>query len=233
MSMNRYVVVDKSAVKNKSDPVRKQADRGDDTGGALSPMDPPDALAPPSVDTVATEDLHPFLLGLKDGRAPLLGHLEAFEETLVTIRKDGYTKETDSALRHFFNFLDEEFAPRKRRAETALFALLHQRLMQHGEHSKEDDPSSAVDLMDDDYTKALQLGAVVVNFLGVAFRLPDQNSSLLVLDTALEQSKEMIELLRLIMFRMDNVITPLAHRLISVAEFDQMQVATAEVHRAH
>jgi hypothetical protein len=72
-----------------------------------------------------------------------------------------------------------------------------------------------------------------VNFLGIAFRLPDQNCSFLVLDAALEQSKEMIELLRLIVFRMDNVITPLAHRLISPAEFNPMQVAAAEIRQAH
>ena len=74
--------------------------------------------------------------------------------------------------------------------------------------------------------KALQLAAVIVNFLGLMFRLPDDKSRLVTLDAALEESKNLIELLRLHVFREDNIILPLAHRLISTAEFEQMQSRT-------
>jgi len=66
-----------------------------------------------------------------------------------------------------------------------------------------------------------------VNFLGLVFRLPDERSGMIVLDAALEQGKNLVELLRLHVFREDNVVFPLAHRLISRAEFDAMQSAAA------
>ena len=81
--------------------------------------------------------------------------------------------------------------------------------------------------MREEHAKALQLAAVVVNFLGLVFRLPDERSGLIVLDAALEQGKNLVELLRLHIFREDNVVFSLAHRLISTAEFDQMQARTA------
>ena len=76
--------------------------------------------------------------------------------------------------------------------------------------------------MEDEHAKAMQLAAVVVNFLGLVFRLPDERSGMIVLDAALEQGKNLIELLRLHVFREDNVVFPLAHQLISIAEFDEM-----------
>lgn len=33
---------------------------------------------------------------------------------------------------------------------------------------------TAVDLMEDEHAKAMQLAAVVLNFLGLAFRLPEE-----------------------------------------------------------
>ena len=81
--------------------------------------------------------------------------------------------------------------------------------------------------MEDEHAKAMQLAAVVVNFLGLVFRLPDERSAMIVLDTALEQGKNLVELLRLHVFREDNVVFSLAHRLIFRAEFDEMQSRAA------
>ncbi|MBI2316611.1 MAG: hypothetical protein HYU75_06235 [Betaproteobacteria bacterium] len=189
-------------------------------------MDPPDAYAPPRLDPVPAAEMHPFLKKLKDRYASLMKELKAFEEAVLSIRDTGYTKEADGRLKSFFGFLDGEFAPHSRREEAAVLALLHQRLIASGEHSKGEIPSTAVDLMEDEYAKALQLAAVIVNFLGLVFRLPDDKSRLVTLDAALEESKNLIELLRLHVFREDNIILPLAHRLISAAEFEQMQSRT-------
>src|SRR3989344_3007642 len=137
---------------HRIDPLRKQAERGLDGGQGLSPMDPPDAYAPSSIEPVPAEALHPFLRQFRD------------------------------------------------------------------EH---------VDFMEDEHAKAMQLAAVVLNFLGLAFRLPDERSRLIVLDAALEQGKNLVELLRLHVFREDNIVFSLAHRLISRAEFDEMQSRAA------
>ncbi len=212
---------------NRIDPLRKQAERGLDSGTGLSPMDPPDAYAPPSVEPVLAAELHPFLRQFRDEHVPFMDELNAFEEAILSIQKTGYTKESDAKLRHFFHFFDHEFGPHHRREEASLFPLLHERLIARGEHGKGSVPTTAVDLMEDEHAKAMQLAAVVVNFLGLVFRLPDERSGMIVLDAALEQSKNLVELLRLHVFREDNVVFALAHRLIATAEFDQMQSRAA------
>jgi len=106
-----------------------------------------------------------------------------------------------------------------------LFPLLRERLIASGEHGGGDVPTTAIEVMEDEHAKAMQLAAVVVNFLGLVFRLPDERSGMLVLDAALEQGKNLAELLRLHVFREDTIVFPLAHKLISPAEFDRMQAS--------
>ena len=212
---------------NRIDPLRKQAERGLDGGQGLSPMDPPDAYAPPRVEPVPAADMHPFLRRFRDEHVPFMDELNAFEAAIHSIQKAGYTRESDAKLRHFFHYLDQEFTPHSRREEAALFPLLHERLIASGEHGRGSVPTTAIDLMQDEHAKAMQLAAVVVNFLGLVFRLPDERSGMIVLDAALEQGKNLVELLRLHVFREDNVVFSLAHRLISRAEFDEMQSGEA------
>lgn len=204
------------------DPVARQAQHSMVALDGLSPMDPPDAYAPPAIEAVAPEDMHPFLRGLLEEHAPFLAEVDAFEAAIIAIQKSGYTRVEDGRLRHFFNYLDEEFIPHNRREEAQLFPLLKQRLLAAGEHAPGSDPDTPVDLMQDEHIKAVQLAAVVLNFLGLAFRFPDEKTRLIVLDAALEQARFLVELLRLHVFREDNVVFPLAHQLISAAEFERM-----------
>jgi iron-sulfur cluster repair protein YtfE (RIC family) len=190
-------------------------------------MDPPDAYAPSRIDPVPAEVLHPFLRQFRDEHVPFMEELNVFEAAILSIQKSGYTKESDTKLRHFFHYLDQEFTPHSRREEATLFPLLRERLIASGEHGSGNVPATATDVMEDEHEKAMQLAAVVVNFLGLVFRLPDERSAMTVLDAALEQGKNLVELLRLHVFREDNVVFSLAHRLISTAEFDQMQSKAA------
>jgi len=212
---------------NRIDPLRKPAERGTDQAQGRSPMDPPDAYAPSGIEPVPAQALHPFLRQLRNEHVPFMAELNAFEAAILAIQKNGYTRESDAKLRHFFHFCDQEFTPHSRREEAALFPLLRERLIASGEHGRGSVPTTATDLMEDEHAKALQLAAVIVNFLGLVFRLPDERSGMIVLDAALEQGKNLVELLRLHVFREDNVVFPLAHRLISRAEFDAMQSAAA------
>ncbi|RKZ33994.1 MAG: hypothetical protein DRQ37_08210 [Gammaproteobacteria bacterium] len=222
--MDTQILVDMRKL-NRVDPLRKQSEKAldDGDGEGLSPMDPPDAYSPPSVAPVSPAEMHPFLRKFTAEHVPFMEELNAFEETILSIQKTGFTKELDAKLRRFFHFFDHEFVPHNRREEATLFPLLHERLIADGEHSKAGVPTTAIDLMEDEHTKAMQLAAVVLNFLGLAFRLPDERSRLIVLDAALEQGKNLVELLRLHIFREDNVVFSLAHRLISSADFAQMQ----------
>lgn len=212
---------------NRIDPLRKQAESGLIADQGLSPMDPPDAYAPPSIEPVPVEALHPFLRRFREEHVPFLEELNAFEAAIVSIQKSAYTKESDARLRHFFHYLDQEFTTHSRREEATLFPLLRERLIASGEHGTGGVPVTATDVMEDEHAKAMQLAAVVVNFLGLVFRLPDERSAMIVLDAALEQGKNLVELLRLHVFREDNVVWALAHRLISGTEFDEMQSRTA------
>lgn len=211
---------------NQIDPLKKQPELGVE-GGDMSPMDPPEAYAPPAMNRVPLSALHPFLKKLTDEHALFMEELNVFEDTILAIQKTGFTKELDGKLRHFFHFFDSDFVPHSQIEEAALFPLLHKRLIADGEHSpvgvgKNEVPTTAVDLMKADHLKAVQLAAVVLNFLGLAFRLPDEKSRLIVLDASLEQGKNLVELLRIHIFREDNIVFSLAHGLITGDEFDQM-----------
>ncbi|MBI4411204.1 MAG: hemerythrin domain-containing protein [Deltaproteobacteria bacterium] len=209
---------------NQIDPLGKQPERGME-GNDISPMDPPEAYAPPAVNRVSHEAMHPFLRKFGEEHALFMEELKLFEETILSIQETGFTKELDGKLRHFFHFFDSDFVPHSQIEETTLFPLLHKRLIADGEHSKSEVPTTAIDLMKSDHLKAVQLAAVILNFLGLAFRLPDEKSRLIVLDTALEQGKNLVELLRLHIFREDNIVFSSAHRLISGNEFDQMKLS--------
>jgi len=207
----------------RADPIGKQPLHGLAALEGLSPMDPPDAYAPPHIEPVAVKDMHPFLQHLVAEHVPFLRELDAFEETIQGIQKQGYTKVADAQLRHFLNFFDEHFIAHHRHEEAELFPLLKRRLLEVGEHGSGPDPQTPVDLMQDEHLKAIQLAAVVLNFLGLAFRFPDQQTRLIVLDAALEQARFLVELLRLHVFREDNMIFPLAHQLISPVELERLQ----------
>ena len=209
-------------IQHRVDPVHKQSLHGLAALEGLSPMDPPDAYAPPSITPVALEDMHPFLRQLMVEHLPFLAEVDAFEDTILSIQKTGYTKAADGQLRHFLNYFDEEFIAHHRREEAALFPLLKLRLLAAGEHGSGDGPRTPVDLMQDEHIKAIQLAAVILNFLGLAFRFPDQQTRLIVLDAALEQAKFLVELLRLHVFREDQVIFPLAQQLIAADELARM-----------
>jgi iron-sulfur cluster repair protein YtfE (RIC family) len=211
---------------HRIDPLHKQAERGLDIAQGLSPMDPPDAYAPSNIEPVPAEAMHPFLRKFRDEHVPFMVELDALEAAILVIQKSGYTREADARLRHFFNYLDQEFVPHSRREEASLFPLLRERLIASGEHGSGSVPATATAVMEDEHAKAMQLAAVVVNFLGLVFRLPDERSGMIVLDAALEQGKNLVELLRLHVFREDNVVFPLAHRLISQAEFDELQTGS-------
>jgi len=216
IAMNMHIL-------NRIDPLRKQAERGLELGKGLSPLDPPDAYAPPNLEPVPAQALHPLLRQFAQEHVPFMRELDAFEQAILSVQRDGYTRDADAGLRHFFDYLEREFAAHSRREEALLFPLLRERLIASGEHGKGTAPATATDLMEDEHAKAMQLAAVVVNFLGLVFRLPDERSGMVVLDAALEQGKNLVELLRLHVFREDNIVFPLAHRLIATAEFDRLQ----------
>ena len=61
--------------------------------------------------------------------------------------------------------------------------------------------------------------------MGLASRLPDNHSRAITFDLAYHNGKELIELLRLHIFREDNTIFPLTQKLLSEEELATLNKA--------
>ena len=204
------------------DPLERRAEKQSGRE-EYSPMDPPDAYAPPGMEAVAYEAMHPFLQHLMDDHKAVINALESFEEDLLHLQKEGVSRDVQQGLSDFFRFLDEQIVRHHVKEEKILFPLLQERLLEKGEHSQSPVPKTAVDMLEDDHVKVMQLAAVTFNFFGLALRLPDAASRALVLDAALEQGKTLVELLRLHIFREDQIVFPLAHNHVTPGELGDME----------
>ena len=209
-------------LRKKDDPIERDVDKGSEDEG-LSPMAPPDAYAPPGDGlAIPYEEMHPVMQAFRDEHDSFGKVLAEFRSALDTMASSGVDRETDATVREFFRQLDEEVFPHNRREEKVLFPLLAQRLVESGEHSKGHERTTAVDLLEDEHDQILQLAAITFNLFALASRLPDAKSRTVVFDTALQQGMELAEVLRLHIFREDNVVFSLAHKLITASEFDRM-----------
>ncbi|MCK6620402.1 MAG: hemerythrin domain-containing protein [Calditrichaceae bacterium] len=213
----------------ETDPLKRMVEKQTEQE-EFSPMNPPDAYSPPAGEAIPYENLPPFLKKFVDEHRRCLSELEAFEGILSRLHRQGLKpdKTVDKGLRRFFSFLDESIVRHNLKEEKILFPLLQKRLLEKGEHSKGQYPKTAVDMLEDDHITVMQLAAVTFNFLGLAARLPDAPSRAITLDAALEQGKELVELLRLHIFREDNVVFPLAVKHIAENEFRELEAALAK-----
>ncbi len=206
----------------KDDPIHRNVDKDVEDEG-MSPFSPPGAYSPPAVPEVSYEDMHPVLQSLRDEHEAFVEHLRAFEEALVTMREKGIDRSATPALRAFFEVVDDEVIPHNRREERLLFPLLAKRLIEKGEHSKGRTPTTALDVLEADHVEIVKLSAAVLGFFALGSRLPDEKSMLLTFDTALQQAQSLVEVLRLHIFREDNVVFPLAHEHLTKEELDAMR----------
>ncbi len=177
-----------------------------------SPMEPPEAYEPLAKESIPYEKLDPYLQALMDEHHHFIAKLKTFEEALLLIRKEGLTVQHRSQLSNFFKFFDHTIHSHGKKEEKELFPLLRQKLIESGEHSP--DKKTGVDLLEDDHTQALQLAAVSFNLLGLCHRLSDPKSQFEVLDLALTQAHALVELMRLHIFRENEVIFPLAQKYL-------------------
>lgn len=207
----------------KSDPLKVNAEKGLE-GAESSPMDPPDAYGGAVIEDVPYEDMHPFLRGYMDDHRKAVGMIERFDKALSKFKEQQYRIDegTNGEFHDFFEYFDDHLLDHNRREERKFFPLLHEKLVASGEHSIDKKPRTAIDLMEDDHVKFIQLGSLCFNLLGLASRLPDARSAGFVLDTSFNTGRELTELLRLHIHREDNILFPLAHKLITAEEFDRI-----------
>jgi hemerythrin-like domain-containing protein len=207
---------------NENDPIHRHAEK-DMCDNGFSPMDPPDAYDPPGKVDIAVEDMHPFLQQLVADHVEIKKALSVLEETLIEMKSVGVTKTTNGKLAEFFRVFNEVFIPHDKREEKSLFPLLEAKLIEKGEHSQGAETTTAVDVMEADHIRAIQLASVAFNFFGLASRLVDEGSRNIVLDVAISQSEDLIELLRLHIFREDSIVFPLAEKYVNKADLDRLQ----------
>ena len=207
----------------REDSIQRNAGKSVHDAG-LSPMNPPDAYAPPGTIDVDPAEMHPFLKNLMDEHKIIKEALNRFEQAILLMKQSGITRGTNQHLAEFFSVFNEVFIPHDRREEKGLFPVLERKLIEKGEHSQGIVPVTAITMMEEDHLKAIQLAAVIFNFFGLAGRLKEDLSRNLILDVAVSQSDALIELLRLHIFREDSIVFPLAHKYLSEAELGRLQL---------
>jgi len=214
----------------KDDPLERDVFKGDELG-ENSPMDPPDAYdeEATNVDGIKYEDLTASLKGMIDEHNEVTAYAEKFEKALGDFHESSYhfTQEINDRFNEFFKYFDDHILPHNRKEERHLFPALHKKLIESGEHSPNKEKETAVDLMEDDHVKFIQLATLTFNLLGLASRLPDNHSRAITFDLAYHNGKELIELLRLHIFREDNTIFPLTQKLFSEEE---LELLNKEIH---
>lgn len=209
---------------NKAEPLKRNVEKGLEDS-EHSPMDPPSAYEQPGKVKVSYEEMHAVLQLLMDEHKKALEKINNYEKALVEFKSNGYrlSPSINPVFSDFFKYFDEELLLHNQKEEKALFPLLNAKLMEAGEHSVGENPMTAIDIMEDDHVKFIQLGALSFNLFGLATRIADPAARAFVFDTAYENARELIELLKLHIYREDVTLFPLAHKLINEVEFNAIQ----------
>jgi len=212
---------------NTNDPVKRFVDKEQEFEEA-SPMNPPDAFSPSTVDPVDYKDMAPFLQKLMDEHDELKKVLAGFESSLIKWKNNGwiFNEEINNGFKDLFSFLDRETPGHNLKEEKILFPVLHKKLLESGEHSPGDNPKTAIDIMEDEHLKVAQSGALCLNFLGLGSRLNDKESREITFEHAFEQGMAIVEAMNLHTYRENETLFPLAMKLISKKELKEMESAS-------
>lgn len=219
--------IDEKALKKKlkeEDPILRNVDK-DANLEEFSAMDPPDAYSESHTIGSDYDSFHPFIQELMDEHRELSEKIDAFDEALISFKESGYvfTKEINDTFNEFFTYFDDHIQPHNEKEERYFFRILHECLIESGEHSTDENPETAVQLMEDDHNKFVQLATLSFNLLGLATRLPDMNSRAITFDLAFNSGRELTELLKLHIFREDETLFPLAQSLFTEEDFNQLK----------
>lgn len=208
---------------NNQDPIKRMVEKESGVE-EYSPMDPPNAYAPPTVDAVPYEDMHLCLQKFIDEHTQAKKELEVFEKSLIAFKQNGWQRDKDIErnFSSFFTYMDNQMVKHQLKEEKVLFPLLQKRLLEHEEHSKGKFPKTAIDMLEDDHLKIMQHLTLMFNFISLATRLPDLASRARTFDVAAEQGFTLIELLKLHFFREENVVFPKANKYILPDEFQTL-----------
>lgn len=212
--------------KNISNPdfLKRNVEKEMDGQTQYSPMDAPEAYNPLAVDTVSFDDLHPALQLFMEEHTIAVIKLEEFEKTLLEIRNEGMNKERNKRLATFFKFYDDNIVLHNKKEERVLFPYIHDRMIDHGEHGTGPIPQTAVDMLEDDHDRSIEMAALAFGLIRISSQLNDPASQTFLMHTAIEQGLSLVELLRLHIYREDKIVFPLAHKYLSKNDFEEIAV---------
>ena len=216
-------------VLKEKDPVKGNAEK-DLEDMENSPMDPPEVYEKTGQIPFDKENCANILKVFMEEHVAATKKIEEFEKCLADLKTNNYkfTDDINKVFSEFYEYFDDKISHHNDKEEKVLFQLLHQKLIEDGEHNGEEKPTTAIDLMEDDHVKFIQLAVLSFNIFGLAMRLKDPQSRFFSFDVAYNNAKELIELLRLHIYREDNVLFPLAQKLINEEEFAHMEVELAK-----
>ena len=164
--------------------------------------------------------MHPVLQSLMDDHVKSIKAIDEYENILNALQTDGFSKKTLDGVNDFFSFLDEIIIPHNQKEDKTVFHDLNI-VLKEKEMFSVGSRRTVVDFMEEDHVKSLQLAAISFNLFGLVTRIPDDNSRLVVLDLAIEQSKHLVELLKLHIFREDHIVFSMANTYLPKETLDQ------------
>lgn len=214
-------MIDMKKAKN-DDPLQRNVEHGLDEMNGCTPFDPPDVKD--KYLSMDGKELPGIISQLMEEHKFAISNLDLFEGVLIKFRTNNYvmTDEVNNIFSHFFRYFDEHLLSHNEKEDKVLFPILEKKLLESGEHSTAEIPTTAIDVMQDDHVRIIQLGSIVFNVFGLATRIPDPESRIFVNESAYHSARELIELLKLHIFREDATLFPLAVKLISTDEFELM-----------
>ncbi len=198
--------------------------------GPCSPMEPPEAFSAGTVPQIPYAELAKPLQELLDEHEEYSKVLSVFEQALLQLKQNGwqFTPEVSSGLKRFFSFLDEAVLGHNRKEEKVLFPLLREKFLETGEHSLMGRTITPVEVMEDDHQRVGQSACLVFNLLGLAPRLPDPASRKILLEHAFHLGQEIVETMKLHIYKENTVLFPLAQQMFSQQEWERLAARLSE-----
>lgn len=187
----------------------------------LSAMDPPSAYDEKRKVGSDSLEMNKFLKDLMEDHEKVKEKTKEFDDALIAFKENGYviTNEINSTFNKFFVFFDENVLPHNQKEEKDYFRILSKRMIEDGEHGANDEGYTAIELMEDDHVKFIQLASITFNLLGLGNRLQDAQSRAITMDVAYNSGRELVELLRLHIFREDETLFPISQKLLTEEDF--------------
>lgn len=206
------------------DPIKKQAEvSATDRGTQYSPLSPPDALTPPSNVKVPYDGLHPYLKLLVDDHNKLKSEMDIFQRVLQELsHNQDVLGKNAKVIDRFFDVFTTEFILHNQQEEKILFPPLAKRFLEIGEHSKSSKPVTPIDILRNEHIEAMQMGAEARCTWKLIQQIIDPSSQTILLGNFLRRSHTLLEMMRLHIFREDDIVFSLAQKHLTPGQLEEM-----------